>query len=62
MLWQVIAKYACGTAVGQSSYREYSRWLDNSTKVVVHGLTTESGGYTGPLQYLINVTVKDSDR
>ena len=47
------SEYACG---------EYGRWLNNLVDVVVHGLTTESGGYTGPLQYPINVTVKDSDR
>ena len=54
------SEYACGIAVGQSSYGEHGRWLNNSVNVVVHGLTTESGGYTGPLQYLINVTVKDN--
>ena len=56
------SEYACGIAVGQSSYGEHGRWLDNSAKVVVHGLAAESGGYTGPLQYPINVNVKDSDR
>ena len=56
------SEYACGAAVGQSSYGEHGRWLDNSAKVVVHGLAAESGGYTGPLQYPINVNVKDSDR
>ncbi len=56
------SEYACGAALGQSSYGEYGRWLDTKTTIVAHGLVTESGGYSGPLQYQINVSVKASDR
>ena len=32
------SEYACGTAVGQSSYGEYGRWLNNLVDVVVQDL------------------------
>lgn len=56
------SEYGCGAALGQSSYGEYGRWLDTKTTIVAHGLVTESGGYSGPLQYQVNVSVKASDR
>ena len=56
------SEFGCGVSATQSQYSEYGLWISSTINENVHGLITQSGGFTSPLQYAQVVRVTAADR